>query len=257
MAAVSLRKQLWRLFAYAKRLEWIKDNPVDDAERVAVPKTSGYYSWTEADIAKYQERHPLGTRARLALEIMLWTGQRRGDARLFGPEHIKKGQIHYRQAKTGTVLWLPAAPQLLEAIGAMQRIGLKTFLITEYGKPFSKAGLGNKMREWCDEAGLPQCTAHGLRKAMARRLAENHESQQTIKAVGGWKGDAEVTTYTAAADQKLLAEAAIARLAHADLANRRKKLANPETQDTENEVQSESDGEPSWTRIELLSPFVN
>ncbi len=90
----------------------------------------------------------------------------------------------------------------------------------------SRAGFGNKMREWCDEAGLPQCTAHGLRKAMARRLAESGESQQSIKSVGGWKADAEVTTYTAGADQKRLASAAIGRLSNADLANRAGELAN-------------------------------
>ena len=226
VAAQNLRKQLRRLFAYAKRLGWIADNPVDEAERIAAPKTGGYYSWTEQDIAQFQAKHPLGTRARLALEIMLWTGQRRGDARLFGPEHLKNGQINYRQGKTGTDLWLPAAPQLLEAISAMQRVGFKTFLVTEYGKPFSRAGFGNKMREWCDEAGLHQCTAHGLRKAMARRLAESEASQQAIKAVGGWKGDAEVTTYTRGADQRRLASAAINRLADADLANRGDELAN-------------------------------
>lgn len=236
VAALNLRKQLRRLFAYAKRLGWITDNPVDEAERIAAPKTGGYYSWSEDDIAAYQTQHALGTRARLALEIMLWTGQRRGDARLFGPEHLKAGQINYRQGKTGTDLWLPAAPQLLEAITAMQRVGFKTFLVTEYGKPFSKAGFGNKMREWCDEAGLPQCTAHGLRKAMARRLAESGKSQQSIKSVGGWKADAEVTTYTAGADQKRLASAAIGRLSNADLANRAGELANRPTQTPEKEA---------------------
>lgn len=234
-AAHSLRKQLRRLFSYAKRLEWIAENPVDDAERVQMPKTAGFYSWSEDDIAKYQARHALGTRARLALEIMLWTGQRRGDARLLGSEQLKGGYINYRQGKTGTDLWLPAAPQLLEAITAMQSVGFKTFLVTEYGKPFSKAGFGNKMREWCDEAELPQCTAHGLRKAMARRLAESGESQQSIKSVGGWKADAEVTTYTAGADQRKLANAAIRRLSTADLANRASQLANYPLQPTENE----------------------
>lgn len=233
VAAENLRKQLARLFHFAERLEWIDSNPVTKAERVTVPKTRGYYSWSDADIAAFQAKHPLGTRARLALEIMLWTGQRRGDARLFGPEHLQNGQINYRQAKTGTDLWLPATPQLLEALGAMKRVGLKTFLVTEYGKPFSRAGFGNKMREWCDEAGLHHCTAHGLRKAIARRLADQGESQQSIKSVGGWKGDAEVATYTAAADQKRLATGAIGRLSSADLANRHGELAKSFQQPTE------------------------
>lgn len=208
---------------------------VEDADKIKVPKTGGFHTWSEDEIAQYQARHPLGTRARLALEIILWTGQRRSDARLFGPDHMKRGKINYRQGKTGKDLWLPAAPQLRQAIDAMQRVGLKTYLVTEYGKPFGKAGFGNKMREWCDEAGLPHCSAHGLRKAIARRMAEGGATQQQIKAVGGWSGDAEVAIYTAAADQERMADVSIDRLSQQDLANRATRLANPSSEASENE----------------------
>ena len=203
-AAQSLRKQLRRLFAYARRLGWIQANPVDDASRIKADRTGGFHTWSEPEIRQYQDCHGLGTRARLALEIMLWTWQRRGDARLFGPMQHKTGKINYRQGKTGKDLWLPAAPQLLEAINAMQRVGLKTYLVTEYGQPFSRAGFGNKMREWCDGAGLPHCTAHGLRKAGARRAAQLGAGNQGLKAVGGWSGDAEVAIYTAEVEQKVI-----------------------------------------------------
>jgi len=235
VAAQNLRKQLRRLFAHAKRLRWIATNPVEDADKIRGPKSSGYHTWTEAEIRQYQARHPIGTRARLALEIMLWTWQRRGDARLFGPEQVKAGKIKYRQGKTGKDLWLPAAPQLIEAIDAMQRIGLKTYLVTEFGKPFSAAGFGNKMREWCDEAGLPHCTSHGLRKAGARRAAQLEAGNQGLKAVGGWSGDAEVATYTAAVEQEALAEVTLRRVINADLANRDSRLANPSREAPENE----------------------
>lgn len=226
VAAQNLRKQLRRLFAYAVRLEWIKANPVDVAGRIKADKTGGYHTWSEVEIRQYQAHHALGTRARLALEIMLWTWQRRGDARLFGPEHLKGGRINYRQGKTGKDLWLPAAPQLLEAIGAMQRVGLKTYLVTEFGQPFSRAGFGNKMREWCDEAGLPHCTAHGLRKAGARRAAQIGAGNQGLKAVGGWSGDAEVAIYTAEVEQAALAEQTLGEVIRRDLANRESGLAN-------------------------------
>jgi integrase len=225
VAAQNLRKQLRRLFVHARRLGWIATNPVEDADRIRGPKSSGYHTWTEDEIRQYQGRHPIGTQARLALEIILWTWQRRGDARLFGPEHLRDGKINYRQGKTGKVLCLTAAPQLLEAIKATQRIGLKTYLVTEFGKPFSAAGFGNKMREWCNQAGLPHCTAHGLRKAGARRAAEQQAGNQGIKAVGGWSGDAEVATYTAAVDQAALAEATLGRVIAADLANLESRLA--------------------------------
>ena len=219
-AARSLRKQLMRVFAYAVKLGMIPTNPVAQSERLKVPKTGGHHTWTEPEIAQYRARHPLGTKARLALEIMLWTWQRRGDARLFGRAQMRAGKIHYRQGKTGKSLWLPAAPQLLAAIEAMPATGIETFLVTDYGKPFSKAGFGNKMREWCDEAELPHCTAHGVRKAGARRAAQLGASNQGLKSVGGWSGDSEVATYTAEVDQAALAEATLRRVIEADLANR-------------------------------------
>lgn len=212
VAAVNLRKQLRRLFKYAVKLEWISSNPVELAERVGANKIAGYYTWNEADIAKFKQRHPLGTKARLALEIILWTWQRRGDARLFGPKHIQRGKINFRASKNDADLWLPIAPDLKRAIEAMPAVGLTSFLVTEFGKPFSAAGFGNWFRDRCDEAGLPHCAAHGLRKAGATRAAQTEATQQGLKAVGGWKGDQEVSTYTAAAEQEGLADITMGRV---------------------------------------------
>lgn len=225
VAAQNLRKQLRRLFAYAKRLGWIVANPVDDAGRIKPDRTGGYHTWSDDEIEQFRRRHALGTRARLALEIMFWTWQRRGDARLFGPQHVKGGRVNYRQGKGGKELWLPAAPRLLEAIASMQRVGLKTFLVTEYGQPFSRAGFGNWFRQQCDDARLGHCTAHGLRKAAARQAAEEGASNQGLKAAGGWSGDTEVATYTAAADQERLAAVTVGLQIGRDLANRESQLA--------------------------------
>jgi integrase len=211
VAAISLHKQLKRLFRYAVKLKLISANPAELAEGVKAPK-GGRHPWDEPEIAAYRKRHGLGTKARLALEIFLWTGLRLTDAARFGRSHIKGGQVCYVQSKTGKELVLPAAPQLLAAIEAMPAVGLTTLLVTDYGKPFSPDGLGNKMRQWCDEAGLPQCTAHGLRKALARRSADLGATQQQLKAVGTWSNDAEVATYVAGADQAKLAENALSRV---------------------------------------------
>lgn len=212
VAATNLRKQLHRLFAYAKKLKWITSSPVEDADRVGKLRLEGYHTWTEDEIAQYKRRHPLGTKARLALEIFLWTGKRRGDARLFGPKHIVRGKINFTASKNNMDLWLPIAPDLRKAIDAMPSVGITTFLVNERGKPFSKAGFGNKMRFWCEEAGLSNCTAHGLRKAIGRRMAESGSTQRQMKAVGGWKNDEEVATYSEAASQEGLADAAIANV---------------------------------------------
>lgn len=211
VAAVNLHKQLKRLFRYAVKVGLIATNPAELAETVKAPK-GGRHPWSEQEIAAYRKRHELGTKARLALEIMLWTGLRLGDAAKFGRGHIKGRTVRYVQAKTGKELILPAAPQMMAAIEAMPMTGIETFLVTDYGKPFSVDGLGNKMRVWCDEAGLPHCTAHGLRKALARRTADLGATQQQLKAVGTWSNDAEVATYVKGADQAKLADSALSRV---------------------------------------------
>lgn len=216
-AANMLRKQLLRLMDYAIILKVRTDNPV----RVTKPykiKSGGYHTWTEDEIAQFEARHPIGTKARLALALMLWTGQRRSDAIRMGRQHVSKGRLRFRQQKTDTALSLPILPPLKAAIDAMPSDNM-TFLVTAYGKPFTAAGFGNWFRDRCDEAGLSQCSAHGLRKAAARRLAEAGCSNQLIKAWTGHKGDSEVALYTREADQVALSDQAGARLMASEMSN--------------------------------------
>lgn len=223
-AARKLRKELVRLFDFAVKIRMRPDNPVRDAERVKQApgeRSKGFHTWTEDEIARYRQRHPLGTTARLAMELMLWTGQRRGDARELGPRDIVGGMIAIEQSKSGKSGMIVAAPQLIAAITAMPPppTGASTFLLTAKGEPFTKAGFGNAMRKWCDEAGLPNCTAHGLRKAIMRRMAELGESNQSLKSVSLHSQDDEVALYTAAANQQAMASAAIDRLSKWELSN--------------------------------------
>lgn len=227
-AASNLRGELKPFFDYAlKLLRLERQNPVDQAAAISTPK-GGFHTWTDGEIAQYRAKHKLGTKPRLALEIFLWTAQRRGEASTFGRKHIVDGRIEFTASKTEKDMWLPMAPQLLEAIEAMKVTGTETFLITDFGKPFSVAGLGNKMREWCDEAGLPHCTAHGLRKAAARRAAEHGATDRELMGLGGWTSSKQVGVYTAAVEQKRMAEQALAPVIAFELSNRAETdLSNP------------------------------
>lgn len=223
-AARKLRKELVRLFDFAIKLRMRGDNPVTHAERVKQSpgaRSKGFHSWSEAEIVQYRAKHPLGTNARLALELMLWTGQRRSDAQFLGPADIRDGRFVIDQGKTGKTLGLHAPPQIMAAIDAMLPlpVGATTYLVSRTGKPWSKASFGNKMREWCNAAGLPQCTAHGLRKANMRRMAELGMGNQTMKSVSGHSKDDEVALYSAAANQTRMADDAIARVAAWELSN--------------------------------------
>ena len=91
-----------------------------------------------------------------------------------------------------------------------------TFLLTELGAPFTAAGFGNWFRDRCNEAGLPHCSAHGLRKACATRLANAGCTSEQIKAITGHKTLSEVARYTKAADQERNAKQALANLVRSE-----------------------------------------
>ncbi len=190
---------------------WIKANPAVGVKGYS-KKTKGFHTWTEDEIAAYEARHPPGSKARLALILFLYTAQRKGDVVTLGWEKIRGKVIVVKQSKTGAELDLFMLPQLLEAIEPLDR-GKPTFLTTQFGKPFTANGFGNWFRERCDEAGLPQCAAHGLRKAAARRMAEGGMSGDIIKAVTGHSDLKQVSVYTAAANQRALAEKGLKAIA--------------------------------------------
>lgn len=219
-AANMLRKRLRALMAFAVRQDMVTHNPIVSTKPFKI-EGGGFHTWTEQEIAAYEARHPIGTKARLALDLMLWTGQRGGDARILGPGHIKNKRLELTQEKTGASVSLPILPPLAESI-IVAKPSAMVFLLSEHGKPFSRKGFGNKMRQWCNEAGLPKCSAHGLRKAAARRFAEAGCSNQFIKSWTGHTTDSEVARYTAAADQQSLSDSAGEML----MANLRLRLAN-------------------------------
>lgn len=219
-AANMLRKRLRALMDFAIRQGMAQSNPVAATKPYRI-ESEGFHTWSEDEIAQYQDRHPIGTKARLALDLMLWTGQRGGDARIMGPAHVSNSRIRITQEKTGATVSLPILAPLAASILAVKS-GALVYLISEHGKPYSRKGFGNKFRQWCDEAGLPQCSAHGLRKAAARRFAEAGCSNQQIKAWTGHTTDSEVSRYTAAADQVTMADAAAVKL----MANLQQGLAN-------------------------------
>jgi integrase len=128
-----------------------------------------------------------------------------------GRQHIHDCVLDVKQAKTGSELSIPVHPALAAIIAETPADNL-TFLITQFGQPFKAAGFGNWFRERCDEAGLKHCSAHGIRKAAARRLAEAGCTEHEIASITGHASLREITRYTKAADQKKLARAAMEKV---------------------------------------------
>ena len=228
-AANNLVKLLRVIFKYAITLDMLESNPATDIKRYK-SKGNGFHPWTEDEIAKFEAAHPVGTDARLALGLLLYTGQRVSDVHRMGWQHISGDLIAVRQKKTTTPLMLPLHPELKAQLAMLPRINM-TFMMTARGAPFTAQGLGTFVKKQCIIAGLPHCSAHGLRHAAATRLANAGCSVNEIAAVTGHKSLREVARYTAKADQVRLARQALAAQLGAeseqDLSNLRTQIVKP------------------------------
>lgn len=206
-AANSRVKALRQIFKFGIKKKAVKANIARDVEYFSGSKT-GYHTWTVEEVHQYIERHPLGTKAHLALALLLFTMQRRSDVVRFGKKHCRNGVLRFTQYKgrerKPKHLVLPILP-VLQAVIDATKCGEETFIVTQFGKAFSDAGFGNKFREWCDQAELPHCSAHGLRKAAATIAAENGATTKQLMALGGWESIRHVEVYTRAAEQKRMA----------------------------------------------------
>jgi len=213
-AANTMIKVLRQLFRFAVRYDHHDTNPAADVELLK-SSSEGYHSWTLAEIEQYEVKHPIGTTARLALALALYTGQRRSDLVQFGKQHVRDGWLiftqHKGRARHPVKLEIPIIPAL-QAIMDAGPTGDLTFLVSKQGRAFTNNGFGNRVREWCDDAGLPNCSIHGLRKAAAARLAEMGCTEFEIMAITGHQTSKEVTRYTKAASQKTRAEAAFRKM---------------------------------------------
>lgn len=203
-AANHLLQVMKILFRFALERGFVTSDPTHHVRKLAI-EGDGFAPWSDEQIAAYRKRWPTGTRQRLAFELLYQTSQRRGDVVLLGRQHIKSGRLNFRQSKTGAEVSIPITPELqaeLEHVPA----GQMTFLQTAYGHSMSAAGFGNWFRDQCDAAGVKGVSAHGLRKAAAREIAEGGGTSHEIMAVTGHRTLAEVDRYTKSAARAGLAD---------------------------------------------------
>lgn len=211
------RKYLSAMFGWAVENGHMTTNPARDVRRIKYA-TNGFHTWTKAEVAQFIERHPIGTKPYLALCLLLFTGARKSDMVTFGRQHVWRSLLRFVPGKTKhvrrDVSEKPILPPLSRAIEAGPT-GEMTFLVTQYGKPFTVKGFGNWFRDRCNEAGLPQCTAHGLRKAGATILAENGATTAQLMAIYDWSTPGQAEVYIRAANRTKLAGQAMPLLNNA------------------------------------------
>jgi len=208
------------LFKWAKAAQHVSVDPTAGVENPKRKKGAGFPVWTEADVETYYKRWPIGTKERVWLDVLLFTGLRRGDAVVIGRQHVRDGVATLRTEKSqGQItVTLPILPVLQRTLDAGP-IGELAFICGARGKPFTKESFGTAFKEACVAAGIPNKSAHGCRKIGATRAAENGATVAELNAIFGWSGTAMASLYTQAADRKRLARQAINKLQNESTTN--------------------------------------
>lgn len=199
-----------KLYGFAVERGWIKVNPARGIERLRT-KGQGFHTWTEDEVAAYEARWPVGTRERLALDLMLYTGVRRSDVVRLGRQHVRNGEITIKTEKSVNMgrpidITITVLPPLAASIKAAMT-GDLAFLVTARGTPFGKESFGTWFAKACAAADVPG-SSHGLRKIAAVRCAENGATEAELNAMFGWSdGSRESATYVAKANRAKLGRA--------------------------------------------------
>ncbi len=236
-AANTVKKNLSMLFNFAVKHELAgqKHNPARHADR-RKENPDGYHTWTEAEIAQFLTHHGQGTKARLAALLILNTGAARQDLVRLGWQNVKDGRISYQRHKTGIGGTYEILSELAQELSVVPP-GQMLFLTHWRGRPYTVESFGNWFKDQCRAAGLPHCSAHGLRKGQATRIADGGGGELEIMSFLAHATPKEGATYVKKANRGKLADKALARAGgpkpEQNVSNLSERLDKPATQAVE------------------------
>jgi integrase len=208
-AANNRVKAIRQLFKWASSTEYgyARKNPAREVSYLKGANPDGIKAWTEGDVAAYEARHPIGTKARLALDLLLFTGVRRSDVVKLGPQMERDDLLVFTETKGRAHIVktheIPILPPLRASINAAP-IGHLVYLATAWGKPHTATGFATWFKRQCRMAGLNDVSAHGLRKLGATRCAEAGATEHQLMALFGWLNAQQAAVYTRKANRKRL-----------------------------------------------------
>lgn len=204
------------MYDWAIERKYLQNNPARGIKSIYV-KGDGATPWKAADVKKFLEKHKLGSKAHVAISILLWTGCRIEDTTIIGRSHecIIDGiaAVRFQPSKKGSSeVCVPLLPPLLEATRAPKVQG-GTYLLGRGGKPYASGDSASAMfKQWCKDCGLGHLSAHGVRKGLGELLAELGCSQYEIMAIHGHSEAKTSETYTRRVERWKLALNAMDRL---------------------------------------------
>lgn len=209
-------KSIRAMFKWGLERGLVATNPATGIDGIS-RKPRGAVPWSVADLQKFKQRHPKGSPGHLCLTVFMFTACRIGDAFWLGRknEFVKGAQqwLEWQPTKKGSPLVrIPMAPPLITATRAAKIVG-PSYILNAHGRPYaSKDALGNRMAKYCEQAGLENRSAHGIRKAAGHLMAEHGLSQYAIMTIHGHAEAKTSEIYTKGVDRDKLAMQAMAEL---------------------------------------------
>jgi integrase len=201
------------VFRWALKAGHVKINPTAGVDGPKCKTGTGFMAWTEEHVQAYERRWPIGTRQRVWLDVLLYTGLRRGDVVRLGRQHVRNGVATIKTEKSGfkVEVTLPILPVLAVTLAAGP-VGDLTFIVGKGSQPLTKESFGNLFKDACRAAGVPG-SAHGVRKVAATRAANAGATVAQLEAIFGWSGGGMASLYTRSADRRRLSKEAMHKLA--------------------------------------------
>ena len=168
-AANRLKKDMGQLFRFAaKRYGFAGQNPAALADTHKV-RSQGFHTWTDDEVETFRAAHPIGSKARLALELFLGTGAACQDAAAMTRANIRGPRLSYRRGKTGQEVDLPILPELAKELAHLPRDQMMLLAHGTQGKGYTAGSLSNVFRDMCAEMG-DRVPARGVRALRSTRL---------------------------------------------------------------------------------------
>lgn len=204
------------MYDWAVERKYIKENTARGIKSI-YRKGDGATPWKAADVKAFFAKHKAGTKAHVAMSVLLWTGCRIEDTTMLGRkfECVIDGieALRWTPLKKGSSeVCLP----LLEPLKTATRTSTVqggTYLLGRGGKPFSSGDSASAMfKRWCKDADIGHLSAHGVRKGLAEILAELGCSQYEIMSILGHSEAKTSEVYTRRVERWRLAKTALDRV---------------------------------------------
>jgi integrase len=201
---------------------WLNANPALRMKKIKTG-SAGYPTWTADEFHAFMQHPDVGEPIKRAAALAYFTGLRISDCVSLSHTARKGNVIEATPGKTarssGAVLFIPVHPYLAAILDAAPASDAPTLLTRAGSEPWkvdtAKRAMANAVRH----AGLTRVNEagkglsfHGLRKGLTAALAETGASDAEIESIVPHADPNMTRHYRRQADQRLMAERAIARL---------------------------------------------